>query len=88
MKLEIRHQNRKTLTRIAELLGDTTLTAALNFVLEKSAQTVLEQIEAMQVEGRSGTNSRRSPASSQRSGTPSQTYVPELDGNAVSSAFD
>lgn len=95
MKLLIRSHNRELLQNIAAMMSDSSLTSALNFVLETQGLTALEQLEAMRIQGSSRTAQGNSGAGFQRaiavpqSFTPKrQMHIPELNSDDVDSAFD
>ena len=88
LKLLIKEENRPLLEEIAANMSDSSLTSALNFVLEAEGETVLERLKAMKGRKRSNTNLRQSPSATQIFVPQPQTSIPELDGDTVGSAFD
>lgn len=88
MKLFIREENRELLRKISEKMSGSPLTVALNFVLETQGPAALEQLEAMRYQGSPNTSTQRAIAPSQSFTPERQVYVPELDSDAVESAFD
>lgn len=85
LKLLIREENRELLEEIAANMSNSSLTSALNFVLETQGVTVLEQLKAMKSSRNSSVGIPQSPHVF-NSGL--QTSMPELDSDTVASAFD
>ena len=88
MKLLIKPHNRKLLQKVAEMMSDSSLTSALNFILETQGPTALEQLGAIRTQGNLSPVAQRAIATPQSFTPERQAYIPELDGDAVSSAFD
>ena len=88
MKLLVKPHNRELLQTVAEMMSDSSLTSALNFILETQGPIALKQLEAIRTQGNPSASTQRAIATPPRIAAERQAYVPELDGDAVSSAFD
>lgn len=88
MKLSIKDHNLPLLRQIAESMSDSSLTSAINFVLETQGLTVLEQLQGIRAKKQpSADTSCVFPVSSSSTVEP-QVPSLELDRSSVESAFD
>jgi len=88
LKVLVKEENRELLQEIAANMSNSSLTSALNFVLETQGETVLDQLKAMKGSKSSSANIRQSNAAPQMFMAGQPNSIPELDGDTVGSAFD
>lgn len=88
MKLFIKEENREVLQQLADNMSDASLTSALNYVLEAAALSVLEDVKEIKERRKRKVSAQKEIPTPQGFTPERQVYIPELDGDAVSSAFD